>query len=397
MYYAVDEILIIVKERFKKIQSKVKIMIIATNDEPQKVILVSLEKTRLPDWEIEELYSLAKSAGYTVVSFISQQRDTPDGKYYIGAGKVQELKSVAIDTKATKIIFDNELSGNQFHNLEKEIGLEVIDRTTLIIEIFSNHAVSNEGKLQVELMYKKKMLPRVMGQGKMLSQQGGGGAGGGGARRGGGEQQKELDKRTIKEDIRSLEAKIDQISKERTLRRKQRVKNKCYTISLVGYTNSGKSTLMNILTCADTVAKDELFVTLDPISRRVKMFFDKEILLIDTVGFISRLPHDFVKAFRSTLEETVSSDLILHVVDGSSPVALEQFTVVNQVLESIGAINIPIITVINKSDRGIYGFIPHSDEFVVISAKTGENIEKLKTMIEGHVNKHFELTQPKNI
>lgn len=361
------------------------------------VILVSVEKTPLLDWEIEELNNLAKSADYKVVGFVFQKREKPDGRYYIGSGKLLELKSVAMDTKACKIIFDNELSGNQFHNLEKELGIDVIDRTMLIIEIFSKHAVSTEGKLQVDLMYKKKMLPRVMGQGLVLSQQGGGGAGGGGARRGAGEQQKELDKRTIREEIRQLETKIDKVSGERTLRRKQRQRNRCFTISLVGYTNSGKSTLMNALTLAETIARDELFVTLDPISRKIKFEFDREILLIDTVGFISRLPHDFVKAFRATLEETVNSDLILHVVDGSSPVAHEQYNIVNSVLSSIGVSDIPTITVVNKADKGFFSFVPHSDSFVVISAKTGLNLDKLKALIHSFISKNFKEDALKNV
>lgn len=346
-----------------------------------RAIVVSLSPKALPAWQIEEIHSLANTAGYVVVGFISQIKSIPDNRYCIGTGKVSEAISVAKATKADVIIFDNDLTAIQINNLEKKFNLEVIDRTTLIIEIFSKHAISNEGKLQVELMYKKKMLPRIMGQGKFMSQQGGGGAGGGGARRGGGEQKTELDKRTIQADIRNLEKRIDKLTKERELRRAKRTKNRMNNVSLVGYTNAGKSTIMNALTYADTLVKDELFATLDPISRKLTFTDGKVALLTDTVGFISRLPHEFVKAFRSTLEETSYSNLILHVVDGSSPVALEQFNLVNSVLDQIGVKNIPVITVVNKADKEIFEFIPRSKHMVVVSAKTGLNMDKLKELI----------------
>lgn len=354
------------------------------------VILVYVNCKPLTNWEVEEFYSLTNSAGYNVAGYIFQQREKPDGRYYIGLGKLNDLKSVSQATESSKIIFYNELRGNQFFNLEKELGVEVIDRTMLIIEIFSRNAVSNEGKLQVELMYKKKMLPRIMGQGLFMSNQGGGGTGGTGARRGIGEQQKELDKRTIKNEIKLLEKKLEKLSEERAIRRKNREKNRCLTISLVGYTNAGKTTLMNALSHTNSEAKDQLFVTLDPLSRRISTIMRREILLTDTVGFISNLPHEFIKAFKSTLEETISSDLILHVVDGASPVAYEQYNIVNSVLKSIGASDVPTITVVNKSDCGIFSFVPHSDNFVTISAKNNINLDSLIGLINKYLIKIIE-------
>ena len=350
-------------------------------DDKVRATLVRVSNKALLAWEIDEMYNLASTAGYEIIAHVTQVRQTEDSRYSLGSGKLSELISVARDTKSEVIIFGSNLTGTQFNNLESKLNIEVLDRTMLIIDIFSKHAISNEGKLQVELMYKKKMLPRIMGQGKHMSQQGGGGTGGGGARRGIGEKKTELDRRTIRTEIRDLEKRIDKLAKERNLRRNKRTRNQIKNVSLVGYTNAGKSTIMNALTNADTLVKDALFATLDPISR--KLFFNdgSMALLTDTVGFISNLPHEFVKAFRSTLEETVFSDLILHIVDGSSPVSHEQFNVVNSVLDSIGVKDTPIITVINKADKDIFEFIPRSKHMVVVSAKTGQNIDKLKKLI----------------
>ena len=338
---------------------------------------------------LEELALLANTAGYEVKAIMTQRKEHPDKATYIGSGKLLELKSVAKATDCEVIIFDNDLSGTQLNNLEEALEVTVMDRATLIIEIFARHATSNEGKLQVELMRKRKMLPRVLGQGLVLSRQGGGGGGGQGARRGAGEQQQELDKRTIRAEIRDLEQRIEKLSAERALRREKHVKNKVKTVSLVGYTNAGKSTLMNALTKAGVLEENKLFATLDPISRKMWLDLGKEFLLVDTVGFISRLPHEFVRAFRSTLEETKFSDLILHIVDGSNSDCAMQFDVVNEVLESIGAKDIPVLVVINKMDaeRDESVPLPASKNAVMISAKTGEGIpllkEKISTMLFG--------------
>ncbi len=295
---------------------------------------------------------------------------------------MQELKELVDNLSIEIVIFDNDLSGRQFKQLEDLLGVDVIDRATLILEIFALHATSNEGKLQVELARKKHSLPRVLGQGAVLSRQAGGGGGGGGARRGGGEQQLELDRRTIRKEIKDLEDRIAKISNERQLRRERRQRSRLRVVSIVGYTNAGKSTLMNYLTKADVLVEDKLFATLDPVSRKFWLAPNKEFLLIDTVGFISRLPHEFIDAFKSTLEETKYANLILHVVDYSSKNMIFEYNVVLDVLKSIGADDVPIITVLNKSDKTIVEeMLPNSDNYVIISAKTGEGIEKLKQKI----------------
>lgn len=331
---------------------------------------------------LEELSQLATGADYEVMSYLIQQRALPDFKYYIGKGKLKELKEVAVATECDVVIFDNTLTSMQFYNLEKYLNIEVMDRVNLIIEIFSRHATSNEGKLQVELMYKQKMLPRILGQGLVLSRQAGGGAGGTGARRGGGEQKLELDKRTIRREIKNLEEQIDQLSRQRKLRRKRRTQNNVKTITLVGYTNSGKSTLMNALTDANVLEEDKPFATLDPTTRKLFLGLNKNVILTDTVGFISRLPHEFVKAFRSTLEEVRYSDLIIHMLDGNSYNVSTQYKVVLDVLKSLEIENIPIITVVNKIDLGQNAlFMDDYNKFIPISAKHNKNIDLLKAKI----------------
>lgn len=346
-----------------------------------KCVLVNVGSDKDLDKVLAELALLADTAGYEVAAYLTQKKGLPDKTYYIGTGKLLELKSVVEATESDLVIFDNDVSGSQFNNLEKALGVRVIDRATLILEIFARHATSNEGKLQVELAQKKKALPRVMGKGLVLSRQGGGGAGGGGARRGGGEQQLELDKRTLRHEINELEEKIDKLTEERALRRAKREKNKIKVVSIVGYTNAGKSTLMNAMTKAGVLEENKLFATLDPVSRKLWLDNGKEFLLVDTVGFISRLPHEFIKAFRSTLEETKYADLILHVVDWSSEEMLMQFDVVNEVLSSLGITDTPIITVLNKSDKGHTEVYPDADVLMTISAKTGEGVDALKAKI----------------
>ena len=261
-------------------------------------VLVNVSAAREADMAAEELEQLTRTAGYEVRAYLTQRRARPDKSYYIGKGKLEELKSVVEATDSSVVIFENEVGGTQLNNLENALGVTVMDRSTLIIEIFARHATTNEGKLQVELMKKKKQLPRVLGQGVVLSRQGGGGAG------------------AIRYEIRELEKKLKKLEAERAVRRERRLKNAVKVVSLVGYTNAGKSSLMNVLTNAGVGVEDKLFATLDPVVRRMRLS-GGEILLVDTVGFISDLPHDFVRAFRSTLEETRYSDLLLHVVDSS--------------------------------------------------------------------------------
>lgn len=343
--------------------------------------ILALVSQQKEEQSLEELNLLAQTAGYEPVAEIVQRRNQPDRTYYIGTGKIEELKELVDSMEADIVIFDNDITGMQFKHLEDYLEVDVIDRATLILEIFALHATSNEGKLQVELARKKHSLPRVLGQGLVLSRQGGGGGGGGGARRGGGEQQLELDRRTIRDEIRELENKIEKLTEERRLRREKRQKNQLKVVSIVGYTNAGKSTLMNYLTKANVLEEDKLFATLDPVSRKFWLAPKKEFLLVDTVGFISRLPHEFIKAFRSTLEETKFANLIIHVVDSSSQNMIKEFDVVNEVLDSIGVKDVPIITVLNKSDKKPVDLLPCKDDCVIISARTGEGIEYLKQRI----------------
>ncbi len=348
--------------------------------EKQKAILIRVSQEAETEDDFGELKELADTAGYDACATMTQRRDRPDHTYYIGTGKLEELKEAVNALDVGTVIFDNDVSAGQLNNLEKEIKIPVIDRATLILEIFAAHATSNEGKLQVELAQKKHSLPRVLGQGMILSRTGGGGGGGKGARRGAGEQQLELDRRTIREEIRELERKIEKLSQARRLRRGKRQKSEIKSVCIVGYTNAGKSTLMNSLTKAGVLEKDMLFATLDPVSRKFWLAPKKEFVLTDTVGFISRLPHEFIEAFKSTLEETSDADLILLVADASDSAMNEKIDVVREVLSSIGAEEVPCLVVYNKIDKIAYDR-SLADNGVCISAKKGDGIEKLKEEI----------------
>lgn len=351
---------------------------------PTAILVYVADKSEKTDPEavLNELELLAETAGYQTAAHFVQKKELPDRKYLLGSGKVQELKTLVDALDAEIVIFDNDVNGMQYRNLEDALDVDVIDRATLILGIFANHATTNEGKLQVELARKKHALPRTLGQGAVLSRQGGGGGGGGGARRGAGEQKLELDKRTIRKEIHDLEERIRKLTDERRLRREKRVKSRIKTVSIVGYTNAGKSTLMNSMTKAGVLAEDKLFATLDPVSRKLWLGENREFLLTDTVGFISRLPHEFIDAFRSTLEETKYADLILLVVDSASPKLEEEYDVVREVLKSLEITDTPVITVMNKADKtdGVTYF-PSAEKSVVVSAKTGEGVEQLKRMI----------------
>lgn len=349
--------------------------------EKRKAFLVNVFKDKEDCDVLDELELLAQTADYEVVGRLTQRKDKPDKSYYIGTGKLEELKRAVDELQADIVIFDNDISGSQFNNLEKYLGIDVIDRATLILEIFARHATSNEGKIQVELARKKHSLPRVLGQGAVLSRQGGGGGGGGGARRGAGEQQLELDKRTIRAEIRDLEEKAEKLAAARKLRRSRRERSKVPVVCIVGYTNAGKSTLMNCLTKAGVLAENKLFATLDPVTRKLWLETGKEFVLVDTVGFISRLPHEFIDAFSSTLEETKYADLILIVLNAESKDMMKQYDVVNGVLEKIGASDVPSITVINKIDVGYPEVVPSGNDTVFVSALTGEGTESLKRKI----------------
>lgn len=343
--------------------------------EKQRAILVMAELEKEDDIvnDLNELEGLATTAGIIVVDKIWQKRDKPDPKYVIGEGKLDEvLKAVKLNN-ADMVIFDNQLNGSKINNLELALGVKVIDRSMLILDIFAMRAETNEGKLQVQLAQLKNSLPRLSG---LVATDGrfGGGVG----MRGPGETKLELNKRVVLEKIQKLETQLKTVKKTREINRQGRTNSKKKTVAIVGYTNSGKSTLMNLLTKEKLYAKDELFATLDTTTRNLWLDYNKEILLIDTVGFINKLPHEFIDAFSSTLEETKYADLLMHVVDLSNPNYKKQMEVVENVLNKLGA-KAPILTVFNKIDK-VADFKKQKQQknVVYISAKNNLNIEELK-------------------
>ncbi|MEG2054393.1 MAG: GTPase HflX, partial [Oscillospiraceae bacterium] len=296
---------------------------------------------------LDELTLLCESAGYQVVGEVVQNRDKPENATYLGEGRMAEAKLVCANLEADLVVFDAELTGVQIRNTEAILQVPVIDRTMLILDIFSLRATTNEGKLQVELAQLKYRLPRLIGLGTSLSRQGGGGGGGGGARRGAGESKLEYDRRYIHSRIDALEEKLDEIEKRRNQTRKARSKQGVPVIALVGYTNVGKSSLLNFLCKSDIFAQDMLFATLDPTARKFSLPSGQNVIFVDTVGFVSRLPHNLVSAFKSTLEEARYADVIIKLCDISDPEALAQQNVTNEVLESLKCGDIPQLTVYN--------------------------------------------------
>lgn len=345
------------------------------DEKPEKAILVGLENDEAYD-TIEELAELAKTAGAKIVGRETQKRRSMDPATYVGSGKVDELKLLASETEAELFIFDDELSSTQIRNLEAALGRRVIDRTTLILDIFAQRAQSREGVLQVELAQLKYGLTRLTGQGSALSR-----LGGGIGTRGPGEKKLEIDRRRIRRRIYELTCELEEVDKQRTLRRARREKGAVPLVALVGYTNAGKSTLLNAVSHADVLAEDKLFATLDPVVRQVELPRGTPVLFSDTVGFINKLPHDLVDAFRSTLEEVVNADLILHIVDVSCPHYKAQMDVVEGVLSSLGASDLPCIEVYNKADRlaekptGKHGAL-------YISALDGAGVDDLLARVE---------------
>ena len=325
---------------------------------------------------LDELEELAVTAGAVVVQKILQRRNVKDAAFCIGRGKVEELNLVRQALNADVVIFDEELTGAQVRNLEEIVGIKVIDRTTLILDIFAQRAHSREGKLQVELAQLKYRLPRLIGLGGQLSR-----LGGGIGTRGPGEKKLEVDRRHIRRKISALETELADLERRRGLMREGRKKNDMPVIALVGYTNVGKSTLMNRLCGSDIFAEDKLFATLDPTTRKMALPDGRELLLSDTVGFIRKLPHDLIEAFKSTLEEAVYADMLLHVTDISSEEAEIQIKVVNEILLGLGVSGKPVILVLNKADRAHGDFrIPAAGDYektVEISALTGEGIDHL--------------------
>ena len=329
---------------------------------------------------LSELGLLTDTAGAEPVESVLQRRDTPDPATYIGSGKADELRGLADGLDVDVVVFDDELTPAQQRNLEKKFGRDVVDRVALILDIFAQHAHSQEGMVQVELAQLRYRLPRLRGRGIELSQQ----AGGIGTR-GPGETQLEVDRRRIQRRMNKLEAELERLAKTRATQRKARRRRELPTVSLVGYTNAGKSTLLFRLTRADVAVEDRLFSTLDPTTRRLQLPGGEVALLSDTVGFVRRLPHQLVEAFKSTLEEVAQVDMLVHVVDGSAPDAEQQVEAVRTVLREIGAFDRPELLVVNKldiADRGVVDdLLASHDGAVGVSAATGEGIEKLEEVI----------------
>ena len=299
-----------------------------------------------PEHSLDELAGLAAAAGADVALRVLQDRPRPDPATFLGSGKVASLALMCDEAKIDTVIFDNELSPAQLRNLETTLDRKVVDRTQLILDIFARRARTREGKLQVELAQLKYLLPRLVGSATALSR-----LGGGIGTRGPGETKLETDRRRIRHRISMLSDEIDVVRRRRTQLRDRRHKAAVPTVALVGYTNAGKTTLFNLLTGGEAVASDALFVTLDPLVRKVKLPDRRELLVSDTVGFIDRLPHSLVAAFRATLEEVVGADLLLHVVDASSPDRDRHMEAVTSVLSEVGAQRVPVIEVFNKWDR----------------------------------------------
>lgn len=347
----------------------------STQDEKERAYLVGLDSER----SLEELARLADTAGAVVVGTMLQKKTRPDTATYIGSGKADELALDCQAKDADIVIFDDELSGVQTRNLEDILrGVKVLDRTTLILDIFAQRAQSREGRLQVELAQMAYQLPRLMGHGVSMSR-----LGGGIGTRGPGETRLEMDRRRIRRRMSDLRHEIKELEEQRGLRRSRREKNRVPVVALVGYTNAGKSTLLNTLSDANVLAEDKLFATLDPVVRTVKLPSGGEFLLVDTVGFISKLPHALVDAFRSTLEEALLADILLIISDGASDEMLHQHDVVLEVLKSLGAEEKPMIDVINKVD--LLESKPQWPGAHFISAKTGEGIEALLEEIKRQI------------
>ncbi len=359
----------------------------------ERAILVGMEYNGMfncTGWSIEdsveELKQLADTAGAEVVAKFIQKRAKPDPAFFIGKGKVQELALFVQQENIDLCIFDDELSPAQQRNIEQAMGIRVLDRTALILDIFAQRAHTNEGKLQVELAQLQYTLPRIMGKGLSLSR-----LGGGIGTRGPGETKLEVDRRRIRDRIAYIKDCISKVKNVRNLHRAGRSKSQVATVSLVGYTNAGKSTLLNTLTNSNIYAKDQLFATLDPTMRQLNLPDKQQVILTDTVGFIQRLPHQLVAAFQSTLEEVVESDVLLHVIDVSHELYKEQSNAVYHVLEEIGAKDKTIITVYNKIDKldpesNLAKRLEQEENSVCISAKAGINLDRLLQLISENLN-----------
>ncbi len=340
----------------------------------QRAVLICVDSGEYDaEVSVNELSQLTQTAGAEVVATIIQSRKSPDATTYIGKGKLKELKEFCDENEVNLIIADCDLTSTQQRNLEKETDLRVIDRTTLILDIFAQRARSGEGKLQVELALLQYLLPRLTGRGASMSR-----LGGGIGTRGPGETKLESDRRHIRRRISFLKAELNQLEARRERLRRRRKKTGVITVALVGYTNAGKSTLMNTLTNAGVLVQDKLFATLDPTARALKLPNGETVMLIDTVGFIRRLPHGLIEAFKSTLDEAVNADIILNICDASSSECEEHLKITNELLKELGCIDKPVISVFNKCDLANNDYLTLTDTLsVCISALKGKGIEQL--------------------
>lgn len=350
---------------------------IVKENPPAKVMLIALD---LGKWDcersLEELAALAEANHMESVATLVQKKQAPEAGTVLGEGKLAEGRLVCANLGVETAIFDGELTGSQIRNLTDRLGVEVLDRTMLILEIFQSRAITGEGKLQTELAMLRYRLPRLQGLGEALSRQGGGGGGGAGARRGAGESKLELDRRHVHRRIEALEAKLKELEQRRGENRRARQKSGIPVISLVGYTNVGKSSLLNALCGSHQVMEaNMLFATLDPTARRLTLPSGLDVVIVDTVGFVSRLPHHLVEAFKSTLEEAAYSDVIIKVADACDPERMEQLLVTDEVLQSLDCADIPQLVVYNKCDAAqALSFDP---DVLLTSAKTGKGLPEL--------------------
>lgn len=357
-----------------------------TKEIVEKVVLLGVDVGDDTKESMKELAELVDTAGATVLDSIIQSRERMHPGTYIGKGKIEEVKDRVIELGATGVVCDDELTPAQLRNLEDLLDTKVMDRTMVILDIFAKRATTSEGKIQVELAQLKFSAARLVGLRSSLSR-----LGGGIGTRGPGEKKLEMDRRLIHERISQLKAELKKVENHRELIRKSRDENLAFNVAIVGYTNAGKSTLLNKLTDANILAEDKLFATLDPTTRKLKLGSGQEILVTDTVGFIRKLPHHLIEAFKSTLEEAKYANLLIHMVDASNEEASSQMLVVYDTLKSLDVVDKDIITVFNKTDLMEENMeLPrdfHADKVLKMSAKTGEGIEDLKKTIEDILQK----------
>ena len=357
-----------------------------------RAILVGLNSPRLSrednanDSTMEELAALLETAGGQCLGVVIQNKDCPDPGTFIGDGKVDEVRDLVVATGADMVIFDNDLSPSRVRVLTERMGVQVMDRSALILDIFAQRARTREGRLQVELAQYKYLLPRLTGMWKHLTRQNAAGGKSPIGTRGPGETQLESDRRHIRRRLQKLEEELAEVRRIRGVQRERRIKNEVPVVAIVGYTNAGKSTLLNKLTGADIPANNRLFDTLDNTTRMLEITDTCTVLISDTVGFIRKLPHHLIEAFKATLEELEYADLLIHVIDASNPEWREQAEVVDKLIRDLGAQETPRLEVFNKSDLYVGEIRPHGENIVSISAKTGEGIDEMLKKIAGRLD-----------